>query len=155
MREAFREDFLPAYQELSQGLEELTEGQNNQEGLAAFPNGREYYQLLLQNSCGSDKSVEQIRQMMEQSLERHLQNILLLVQARPELYQLWVSGEEPDTGYTDYQSMLADLEEAIQGDFPSVGQLDYEIRPISGEIASDTGVAAYFNIPALDGSEPK
>ena len=155
VREAFREDFLPAYQELSQGLEELTEGQNNQEGLAAFPNGREYYQLLLQNSCGSDKSVEQIRQMMEQSLERHLQNILLLVQARPELYQLWVSGEEPDTGYTDYQSMLADLEEAIQGDFPSVGQLDYEIRPISGEIASDTGVAAYFNIPALDGSEPK
>ena len=74
---------------------------------------------------------------------------------RQELYQLWVSGEEPDTGYTDYQSMLADLEEAIQGDFPSVGQLDYEIRPISGEIASDTGVAAYFNIPALDGSEPK
>ena len=155
VREAFREDFLPAYQELSQELEELAGGQNNQEGLAAFPNGREYYQLLLQNSCGSDKSVEQIRQMMEQSLERHLQNILLLIQARPELYQLWVSGEEPDTGYADYQAMLADLEEAIQGDFPSVGRLDYEIRPISGEIASDTGVAAYFNIPALDGGEPQ
>lgn len=36
--------------------------------------------------------------------------------------------------------------------FPNVSSLSYNIRDINEEIASSSGVAAYFNIPPLDGN---
>ena len=35
----------------------------------------------------------------------------------------------------------------IPNDFPSVKELKYNIKAINDEIASSSGVAAYFNIP--------
>ncbi|MCD7808972.1 MAG: DUF885 domain-containing protein [Erysipelotrichaceae bacterium] len=40
----------------------------------------------------------------------------------------------------------------MNNDFPSVGTIDYDIEAINEEIASSSGVAAYFEIPALDAS---
>lgn len=51
--------------------------------------------------------------------------------------------------------MLLDIKERMKEDFPEVGNLDYEIKDVNKEIASDTGVAAYFYIPALDGKSIK
>ena len=40
-------------------------------------------------------------------------------------------------------------------DFPEVKNLKYNIKDINEEIASDSGVAAYFNIPSIDGDSIK
>lgn len=40
-------------------------------------------------------------------------------------------------------------------DFPEVKNLKYNIKDINEEIASDSGVAAYFNIPSIDGDSVK
>ncbi|MCB6602740.1 DUF885 domain-containing protein, partial [Erysipelatoclostridium ramosum] len=76
-----------------------------------------------------------------------------VISKNKNLYDEYANGEIK-TKYTDFESMLKDLENDCKDDFPSVGALDYKIKPIGEDLASG-GVAAYFNIPALDGTTPK
>lgn len=150
--EAFETSFLPAYADIVDELERLRgEAQNNEMGLAMRANGRDYYELLMRMNTGSDMTVEQVRESMEQAYDECLRTMMALLASDPSLAQTMLE-PLPGTGYTDYGSMLDDIQKKMAADFPAVGDLAYEIRDISPEIASSSGVAAYFNIPPLDGA---
>ena len=70
-----------------------------------------------------------------------------VISKNKNLYDEYVNGKIK-TKYKDFESMLKDLDKDIKDDFPSVGTLNYRIKPIGEDLASG-GVAAYFNIPAL------
>ena len=151
LKEAFTASFLPAYEQMIRTLEELqTSGVNNEEGLAAFEHGQEYYELLLQSTIGSDKTVQDVRAMMEQAMQEHILQLQTAIAEDPSaLYALF--GTLPATGYDSYEAILDDIQSRMFADFPQVSELSYEISDISEEIASTSGVTAYFNIPTLDG----
>lgn len=152
LAQAFRDSFLPAYQAICDTMEELKAmGVNNTGGLAGFENGKEYYALLMRQNIGSDKSVEQVRDMMTTAYGGHMNSLRQLITQNPDVIEPVLTGALPETGYTSYEEILADLEGAITADFPAVSNLNYEIQAVNEEIASDSGVAAYFNIPPLDG----
>lgn len=71
LTQAFETSFLPAYQAICDTMTQLKAGQNNELGLSALVNGREYYSLLMKQSTGSDKSVDEIRALMEQAFQEH------------------------------------------------------------------------------------
>ena len=121
-------------------------GVNNEEGLAAFEHGQEYYELLLQSTIGSDKTVQDVRTMMEQAMQEHILQLQTAIAEDPSaLYALF--GTLPATGYDSYEAILDDIQSRMFADFPQVSELSYEISDISEEIASTSGVTAYFNIP--------
>lgn len=149
---AFTESFLPAYQAISDTMAELKEsGKNNTGGLASLEHGKEYYALLLQQSVGSEKSVEEVRALMESAYQTHAEALGQLVETDPISVVKALTGALPETGYTSYEEILTSLQAQIAQDFPAVANLNYEIKEINEEIASDSGVAAYFNIPPIDG----
>ena len=156
LKKAFTESFLPAYQNIRDTMQGFKDsGNNNTQGLAKFENGKAYYELLLQNSIGTDKSVEEVKTMMEGALAEHMQNMMSLAMQNQDLVLQLMQGGAFQTNYTSYDEMLLDIKERMKEDFPEVGNLDYEIKDVNKEIASDTGVAAYFYIPALDGKSIK
>lgn len=155
LKEAFQTSFIPAYQAIRDTMENLQSGQNNQFGLEKFENGKEYYELLLQQSIGSHKSVEEIREMMTQAYNNHLINLTDVMLSSPEDIQPLITGQLPETGYNSYEEILNDIQDKMLQDFPKVSHLEYNIMDINEEIASSSGIAAYFNIPALDGTSPK
>ena len=155
LEEAFSGSFLPAFEAICTTMEELQSVRNNEEGVAAFENGKSYYELLLRQNVGSDKSVEEIRKMMEEQLRTHQANLRRTLLKNPAVLNTIRTGAFPETGYTGYDQMLSDIRNRMSEDFPEVGALDYEIRDIAPELASSSGVAAYFNIPALDGNPVK
>ena len=65
LKTAFNSSFIPAYQAVKDLMDEVSLTGNNEEGLVKFKNGKEYYELLLQNAVGSDKSVMEIKELME------------------------------------------------------------------------------------------
>ena len=122
-------------------------------GLHFSPNGKEYYELLLQNAVGSDKSVMEIKELMEDSLDKHISKLQENVIKNASVREFLTSGGEiPTTKYTSYDEFLDDISAQLFEDFPNVSSLSYNIRDINEEIASSSGVAAYFNIPPLDGN---
>lgn len=155
IRKAFTGSILEAYKVMRDTMEGFKSGKNNEQGLAAFPDGKEYYELLLQQSIGSSKSVEDIRKMMEEEAEGHLFALSWIASFNPEVIDIFGSGEMPETGFKSYEEILDFIQQAMGEDFPEVGALEYDIRDVNEEIASDSGVVAYFMIPALDGDGAK
>ena len=125
LKKAFQEYFLPAYSDIIKTMKELDSSKNNTLGLSHMKNGKEYYELLFKQATGTDKSIEDIKKELNSMSRSSLLAVQSVISKNKNLY-----------------------------DFPSVGTLNYRIRPIGEDLASG-GVAAYFNIPALDGTTPK
>lgn len=153
LKKAFKEYFLPAYSDIIKTMKELDSSKNNAMGLSHMENGKEYYELLFKQATGTDKSVEDIKTELNSMAKSSLLGVQSVISKNKDLYDQYVNGKIK-TKYKDFESMLKDLDKDIKDDFPSVGTLDYQIKPIGEDLASG-GVAAYFNIPALDGTTPK
>lgn len=152
LKNIFNEYFLPAYHDIIEVMNALDASKNNDQGLSYLKNGKEYYELLFKQATGTDKSINDIKK----ELNRMINSSLLKIQAiaaDSTLYESYVNGEIK-TNYNDFYSMLNDLETDIKDDFPSVGKLNYDIKAIGEDLASG-GVAAYYNIPAIDGTTNK
>lgn len=161
VKTVFVNSFLHAYQEILDTMNTFKkEGVKNAKSLSAFENGKEYYELLLQQSIGSNKTPKQVKKMMEDAFYDHIANmqntvIELSKSNDEELQKALYSNTFPETSYTSYEQILEDIKKDMFQDFPEVKKLKYNIEDINEEIASDSGVAAYFNIPSLDGNSIK
>ena len=153
LKKAFQEYFLPAYSDIIKTMKELDSSKNNTLGLSHMKNGKEYYELLFKQATGTDKSIEDIKKELNSMSRSSLLAVQSVISKNKNLYDEYANGKIK-TKYKDFESMLKDLDKDIKDDFPSVGTLNYRIRPIGEDLASG-GVAAYFNIPALDGTTPK
>ena len=74
-----------------------------------------------------------------------------MLSAIPEAVEPLISNTLPKTGYLSYTDILDDMKNVISEKFPSVSNLNYHIENMNEELASNSGVTAYFNIPTLDG----
>lgn len=156
LKEAFTSSFIVAYQDIYDTMKEFKKsGQNNTEGLAKFEHGKEYYELVLQQHIGSSKTAKEVKEMMEAAYNDHLKILQDVIIKNADKMEPLLTNNLPQTGYKNYKDILDSNKNKIKENFPTVNNLDYEIRDINKEIASDSGVAAYFNIPALDGKSAK
>ena len=153
LKKAFQEEFLPTYSDIVNVMEALDTAKNNTQGLSHMKNGKDYYELLFKQAIGTDKSIKEIQKELKTLADASLKTAQNTLMDDMELAKDYMNGNMK-TSYTDFQNMLKDLNNAIKDDFPSVGDLDYNIQPIGEDLASG-GVAAYFNIPALDSTEKK
>lgn len=154
MTKAFEESYLAGYEYLVAELTKLINDEtlaNNEYGLYYLPDGQEYYEIIMRQAIGMDMDVEEVIELLESTLVKYLQKMSMILQVKPELYDELL---ETRTNYDDVAKMLLDLEEDILVDFPDVGEIEYEIASIDPAIAN-ANTAAYFNIPAVDGTYPK
>lgn len=155
LEDGFAQSFLPAYQNIYDRMEEIEKnGKNNEEGLAAFPDGKEYFALILQLNVGSDKTPEEVQEMMDNTFDKHLTDLQMIVWENMEDIEPLLYDSLPQTSYSSYSEILDTVAKAMQEDFPEVSNLTYHIEDMNEEIASD-GIAAYFNIPSIDGDSMK
>lgn len=153
LAEVFASSFLKGYQNVIDAMKMLKNEKNNVKGLAHLKNGKEYYELLLQSSVGSMKSVNEIKELLDQCAKKYLGNMQRIALNNSEALQTMYE-KDPKTKYTDFSEMLDDLKQWMKKDFPEIKEVDYQIAAINPEIASE-GIAAYFNLPALDATTPK
>ncbi|MDB7985798.1 DUF885 domain-containing protein [Faecalicoccus pleomorphus] len=145
LEQAFSDSYLQAYQLIKTAMSDLKQnGNNHPNGLASFDVGKEYYSLLMKNNTGSDMEVIEVEDLMDTACKEHLQTFI--ENADSDMSFLFTS-----TNYTSYEQMLDDIQDQMFDDFPKVESLEYEIKDMEEDVASDNGVAAYFQIPEIDG----
>lgn len=99
--------------------------------------------------------MDDIKKMMNTSFNTHLQNLQGIVINNLDIVKKITENKLPVTSFKSYDEILSYIKTQIPNDFPSVKELKYNIKAINDEIASSSGVAAYFNIPPLDGDGTK
>lgn len=119
LEDAFVSSFIPAYQDIYSVMNELKDADgNNKKGLAAFPDGKEYFELLLTQNIGSDKTVKEVKEMMNDAYESHLTSLQMIAFADMDALEPLLNEELPSTGYQNYDEILNDVSERMTQDFP-------------------------------------
>lgn len=154
LQNAFMTSFIPAYQDIYDTMNEIQKTYHNENvGLSNLKYGKEYYELLFKASIGSNKSINDVKKMMKGAYQKSIQDASFAIMSDKTILDKILSAEN-NTPFKDYQSILEHNKKMMFQDFPKINDTNYIIKNISLELASDSGVAAYFNIPALDATHP-
>lgn len=152
VKDAFNSSFIPAYEDIVKVMKKLDPKKNNTLGLSNLKDGKSYYEILFHEASGSDKTILEVQKDLESLLKTSLLTVQETMSNNKDALKLLEKYSK--TKYTDFNQIMKDLNNSISKDFPSVGKIDYQIEPIGKELAS-SGIAAYFNLPAIDGTTPK
>ena len=145
---------LPAYTALGDGLILLEDESIPLTGLAALPEGREYYQALLVSETGSYRSVEEIQNMLTLQFSLVYGELQQLVTDHPELVGSYTAGDSASFPYIDAAQMLLDLQKRMAEDFPAIpdAQTSIAVKGVSKSLAAYCAPAFYLTAPLDDTS---
>ena len=117
---------LPAYEALSDGLFLLADDTIPLTGLAAKPQGREYYQSLLIAETGSYRTVEEVKALLTNKLQEEYEAMRALLTENPGLKEHFLTKQHLNLPFTNdgegMKEMLADLQKRMSGDFPGLAE---------------------------------
>ena len=136
---------IPAYGYLAEELGKLKGSAENDAGLYYFENGREFYELLVRDSTGSDKSVEQIEDMILNKMQEDMEtiwNMSLDEETFDQMMECPVVLEDP-------YEVLNLLKEGISRDFPVPDELPFEVNYVPASMEEYMN-PAYYILPPID-----
>lgn len=153
---------LPSYHKLLMAIEQLKGAGSNEAGLCYYPEGKEYYEHVVQNAVGSRRTVREIQELtkkqmvedmqrMEQAfaeLKQHSGTAETKVEEVRETASLQVTAEVAPNPV----SILKTLEKGIEKNFPSPPKTNVQVKYVP-EAMQEHLSPAFYMIPAIDDYE--
>jgi len=144
-KKAIDEHFVPAYERLISGLESLKGTGSNDKGLYYYPEGRKYYEYLVNASTGTSYSdVSALKQAINKQMSKELAAVNQLLSDDPSL------GDKLDSStftLTEPKDILEDLKAQSQADFPPVNDCNYTIKNVPKTLEGFLSPAFYLTVP--------
>ena len=139
---------IPAYEKLISEIQNLKGSGKNEKGLVYLPGGEEYYELAVQMAAGSDRSVEEMRDLTRRQITDDLE-------AMEEV--LGITADEAQEaavsmGQEDAELILSHLKEGVKSAFPEAPEVSLEVKYVPEEMEEHLSPAFYM-IPAIDNTE--
>lgn len=142
-----KNDFVDAYRQLKDGLEELRGRGKNELGITYFPKGDAYYEYLIESNIGMTyKSVDDLYDAVASDIMEIYEAMYSLMEKDESLWDRWGEEEEEQRGPGD---MLEDLRLRILEDFPEGPDSTYEIKKVAKSMEEIINPAFYM-IPPID-----
>lgn len=144
---AVLESVYPAYEYLLQELPKLKGRNEHQGGLCNYPGGEEFYAYLLKATVGSDKTPDEMIDMLDQAIDESMNTINYLLRNNPSLYSVF-----ENSPYTtqDPNLCLRILQSKIEKDWPEIPEVDYAVKYVDASLREYLSPACYM-VPPVDG----
>ena len=145
----------PAYEALGDGLLVLEDSSITPHGLAATPQGAEYYQYLLCSETGSYRSIPETKALLLQAFQEEYEAIQSLLAENPSL-QNFPDSTAPAFPLDRADDMLRDLQQRMRADFPALPAASGESSPsvtvkaVSPSLEKYCAPAFYLTAPVDD-----
>lgn len=140
---------LPAYELLRKGIEELKGSGLNPYGLCHYPEGTAYYEALVACTVGSDRSIPQIKELINRQMSSDAQAMAEVIKKRPEL----LTGLSRSAPEQTPEAILASLKEQVERDFPSISDSACQVKYVAPSLEEHLSPAFYLT-PPLDRTDP-
>lgn len=134
---------VPAYESLAASIASLKGSGTNSQGLCNFPHGKEYYSHLVASETGSDRSLFEIKELMEAQILTDLHDSQKMLHENPDIL------EEADSITESPETILQSLESKIINSFPSSADVDVNIKYVPKALEEYLSPAFYL-IPTID-----
>jgi len=148
-RTALHSYVFPAYDMLAETLTSLLGTGKNEYGLCHLENGKDYYSLLAKVSTGSEKSMEELKQMLSVAITEGCNTMAVAMAAEPAVYENALQPDFPETNPAKIISFIADKSAK---DFPAINCGDYNIKYIPSSLEEHVSPAMYL-VPPIDDYE--
>lgn len=148
----------PAYESLADALLILKGRGVNSEGLAHYPQGKEYYEYLIHKSTGSSDSVEDIKNFLYKYFDNEYKNFQNFAVQNQQVFS--TENFTPDVSLFPLispENILEDLQQRMAADFPSLPFSDTSnfpecaVKSVSDSL-EDFSAPAFYLTPPLDDS---
>lgn len=144
-----KETIIPAYEKLAADMETLRGSGKTEGGLCNLEKGKEYYEFLVCYYTGSDRSIEDMKELISKYEQQDMDEMISLLSNNLSLYMDMDKKEVPQT---EPEEILADLQKKIQGNFPAAASNSYQVKKVDKSLESLSSPAFYLT-PAIDDIE--
>lgn len=148
-RTALHSYVFPAYDLLAEALTECLGTGKNEYGLAYFKDGKEFYSLLTRLSTGTDKSLEEIKQLLSAAITEGCNTMAVALAEEPALYD---NALAPDYPETDPDLIIEYITAKSAEDYPYVNCGEYQVKYIPKSLEDYVSPAMYL-VPPIDDYE--
>lgn len=140
------EQLIPGYKLIITTLETIEKSNPSKGGLCNYENGKDFYEYLVKNNSGSDRSVDDLNKLINNKMTEYLDTITGLSIQNPSLL---TDMEEYEYFTDDPSEMLDHLIDALEEDFPAATNDKYTINYVPKSLES-TMNPAYYLVPPID-----
>ncbi len=144
--EAVQEHVIPGYETLRDGLTNLKGTNRYPGGICNYPDGKRYFEGLLEQTLGWSRSVDEYNSLLESYMQNYMIVMRKLIQKNPSLMD---DINSYSFAATKPQDIIEDLKKKITDDYPSIDDIDYSIKYVSEALSDYASPAMYF-MPQLD-----
>ncbi len=142
---AIQDNVIPAYEKMTADLEKLKGSGQNEKGLVWLPEGKEYYEILVKQSVGTDRSVEELEDMTRRQITDDLEAMEQVLGITAEEAKETAAGMEQGSA----ELILSHLEDGITAAFPEAPETNLEVKYVP-EAMEEHLSPAFYMIPAID-----
>lgn len=143
---------FPSYRKLISALTGLRETGQNQNGLCHLPDGASYYEHLVKEETGSDRTLEELETLIKNQMRDDLLSMQqILTSPAYESLTETADASLPDFVLQDSNpaSILIELKGKLGDNFPSIPDVDTDVKFVQPEMAEYLSPAFYM-VPAID-----
>lgn len=141
-----KEIIIPTYKNLIDKLTLLKGKAVCEGGLSNFDNGKEAYEYLVRSYTCTDKSVDEIKDLLEENYTSDLASVLTIATMDPDIYDK--SCDYP-INTKDCDGVIEYLIDKIKDDFPSGYNTEYTVNDVPKSIEKYDN-PAYYYVPHID-----
>ena len=143
---------IPAYQNIIAFFQSNKNEGENDLGLAHFEGGKEYYEYLIRSDVGSDKTPEEIIELLDNKLDSIMSEYYQVATSDYDTYTEYF--ENSDSLYEDIdpKETIQYFEDAMGDRFPEIPDIDFTVEPVH-ESLQDIVSPAFYMTPPLDDYE--
>ena len=145
---AVNDYMIPAYEKLTAEIQNLKGRGKNEKGLVYLPGGEEYYELAVQMAAGSDRSVEEMRDLTRRQITDDLEAMEEVLGITADEAQEAAASMEQESA----ELILSHLREELKNAFPEAPEVSLEVKFVPEEMEEHLSPAFYM-IPAIDNTE--
>lgn len=142
-----KDSVLPAYTLLFTELSDILKSCSkvNENGLSYLPNGRDYYAYLVKSYTGSDRSIPELKAMIQNKLSVDMTAMADILTKNPDLQSDFYN--IPTSNTSKPEDILNELIKKISSDFPECATTDFQVKDVASCLENHLSPAFYFSPP--------
>lgn len=142
--QGMQQALIPAYQLMINTLTEIKGQEQSKLGLCNYENGSDYYEYLVRENTGSNRTVDELYMMIQKEMERCALGIAAIYAKNDNLQEDMNSYEYPTE---EPDEMLSMLQTALEEDFPKAVNEEYTLNYVPESLESTMSPAFYLIAP--------
>lgn len=143
---------IPAYENTIAVFKKLKNTGTNQLGLSHFDGGKAYYEYLLKDKTGSDRTPEEVIQLLDSNIDNVMSELTTIAMGNYNAYVAYFDDIDNLYSESDPKETIEFFEEAFKDRFPEIPPINFTVAPVH-ESLQDIVSPAFFMTPPLDDYE--